>query len=198
MHECQTGQKVLHYSGPKLHHSPWRLSLRRSQGSGRVVAPDGLLNASLSGLGLFNEHRSAHRSTGHRCATLQGQPTAPQSPPPPCLFIVPRLCSAGPPPFTPATTCQHATEDEGRIRPRCDAISHRPDLFVPSAPPSNISGCWLALQLRNLCLPAGLVGRYFNIYFIYFLMGDSILNQRYFLCWNSTWKILLFHRHSRI
>lgn len=173
MHECQTWRKVLHYSGPKLHRSPWRLSLRLSQGSGRVVAPDGLLNASLSGLGLLNEHWCARRSsTGHRCAALQGRPAAPP-PPVPCLFIVPRLCSPTPPPFTPATTCQHAAGDEGRIRPWCDAISHRQDLFVPSAPPSHISDCWLALQPRNYsCLPAGLVGGFY--FFFIFLRGDSI------------------------
>lgn len=146
MHECQTGRKVLHYSGPKLHRSPWRLSPRRSQGSGRVVAPDGLLNASLSGLGLFNEHWCARcSSAGHRCAALQGQPAAPPSPPsppPPCLLLWGSVYTTTSPPtaFTPATyVSTRNREARGRIptlvMKSCDGQTSLLDLvLLPTSP----------------------------------------------------------------
>lgn len=55
------------------------------------------------------------------------------------------------PPTSPPTpfTLLMSTGNAGRIQTQCDAILRRPDLFVQSAPSSNFSSCWLALQPRN-------------------------------------------------
>lgn len=177
MHECQSGRKVLHYSGPKLHRSPWRLSLCCSQGSSRVVAPDGLLNASLSAIGLFNEHWYVHCSTtGHRCGASRPTSSTTFG----LLFwgsvYTP---TSRPTPFTLESACQHAAGDAGRIWTQCDAIVRQPDLFV-EATPLNFFSCWLALQPRNcLYLQASLVG-WFESQFLtsyFFLLLDQFVGN---------------------
>lgn len=127
-------RKVLHYSGPKLHRSPWRLSLLRSQGSCRVVAPDGLLNASLSApASLMNTGAPAASPAGHRCTASQGRtPPPPPQPlvPPAALFI---YCSQAlftrRPASRPPSQCPHVNRGGGRnksqVWPWRDSIFRR-------------------------------------------------------------------------